>query len=147
MRKFFFLFIALFATSLLSAQTAVIFHEDFELPSSGDSVTSSSDPTGAAPWAISTKLSNKGLRSDSTVVQPGANTYLTTNSFSTLGYSKVFLKFAQICKVLFQDGGSIQYSTDGGSNWQIISSTYYRGNGILALDKFSENSYTTSFIL
>ena len=143
MRKIFFLFIALFATSLLSAQTAVIFHEDFELPSSGDSVTSSSDPTGAAPWAISTKLSNKGLRSDSTVVQPGANTYLTTNSFSTLGYSKVFLKFAQICKVLFQDGGSIQYSTDGGSNWQIISSTYYRGNGILALDKFSENSYTT----
>lgn len=54
------------------------------------------------------------------------------------------LKFAQICKLLLQDGGFIQYSTDGGSNWQIISNAYYRGSGIFTIiNKFSENCYPT----
>ena len=145
MKRLFILLISIMFTTFLSSQTVVVFSEDFELPSLGDSVLSSSDPIGAAPWAITTNLKNSGLRADSSMVQPSATTYLTTNSFSTVGYSKVFLKFAQICKILFQDGGTVQYSTDGGNNWQIVSSTLYLGSGVMALDKFSENTHSTSW--
>lgn len=143
MKRIFLFLTALCISTFLMAQTAVVFHEDFELPSLADSVISSSNPAGAAPWAISTHLKNSGLRSDSTAVQTSATTYLTTNSFSTIGYSKVSLKFAQICKLLIQDGGFIQFSVDGGNNWQLVTSAYYKGNGVMAVNKFNEYSYST----
>ena len=143
MKKLFLLFIVLIFATCAKSQTSVVFNENFELPSLGDSLTSTSDPAGANPWAITTHLKNSGLRADSTMVQSSATTYLTTNTFSTVGYSKVFLKFAQICKLYITDGGSVQYSIDGGNNWLLISAPYYRGNGVMALDKFSENSYST----
>lgn len=143
MKRIFLFLTALCISSFLMAQTVVVFNEDFELPSLADSVISSSNPAGAAPWAISTHLKNSGLRSDSTAVQASATTYLTTNSFSTLGYSKVSLKFAQICKLLIQDGGFIQFSVDGGNNWQLITAAYYKGTGVMAVNKFNEYSYST----
>ncbi len=143
MKKLFLLFVFVIFATCVQSQTSVVFHENFELPSLGDSLISTSDPAGANPWAITTHLKNSGLRADSTIVQPSATTYLTTNSFSTTGFSKVFLKFSQICKLYITDGGSVQYSVDGGNNWLLINATYYRGNGVMALDKFSENSYST----
>ncbi len=144
MKRIFLLLLVVLLTLYLPAQTIIAFHEDFELPSLDDSLSSSSIPAGGNPWAISTKLKSSGLRSDSSRVQDSKTTYLTTISFSTIGYNNVSLKFAQICKLLVQDGGFIQYSIDGGTNWQIVTNSYYRGNGVFTLlNKFSENCYGT----
>jgi len=113
--------------SLLTAQT-VIFHENFELPSQADSVTSSS--SGTASWGISTKLYNSGLRSDSCVITMGDTSYLTTNAFSTIGNTYVLLEFSHICKIEFFDAGEIEVSNDNGGTWtKLTGMQYYYGPG------------------
>ncbi len=141
MKKLFFLVIAVFFVMYLPAQTIVVFHEDFELPSLGDSLQNSSDPVGGTPWAITTHLKNSGLRADSNRVQIGTTVYLTTNSFSTVGYSNISLKFAQICKLYVSDGGVIEVSTDGGTVWSTLTYTHYNGTGVLPQGRFCESSY------
>ncbi len=135
-----FLIVVLYMT-FLSAQSTIVFHEDFELPSLSDSLQSSTDPIGGNSWAISTHLKNSGSRSDSNRVQIGKTVYLTTNSFSTVGYSNVYLKFAQICKLFFSDGGQVEVSTNGGISWTLLTSSYYQGNASMVLNRFSESSY------
>ncbi|MCX6232590.1 MAG: right-handed parallel beta-helix repeat-containing protein [Bacteroidetes bacterium] len=145
MRKLFLLLVAVIFSVYLPAQTIVAFHEDFELPSSGDSVTSSTDPIGGIQWTQTTTLKNSGTYSDSIKVQTGTTVYLTTNSFSTIGKTKVYLQFAQICKLLFNDGGSVDVSIDGGTTWVGLTPTEYRGTGTLisggGIYKFSESAY------
>ncbi|MCX6231017.1 MAG: right-handed parallel beta-helix repeat-containing protein [Bacteroidetes bacterium] len=141
MRKLILFLIAVCFSVYLPAQSFVAFHENFELPSSGDSVASTTNPAGGNQWAITTNLSNSGLRADSVKVQTGTLVYLTTNSFSTAGYSKAYLYFAQICKVYNTDGGYVEVSTDNGLTWTTLSQNEYRSNGNLINSKFSESSY------
>ncbi|MCX6232876.1 MAG: GEVED domain-containing protein [Bacteroidetes bacterium] len=145
MKKFILFFIGVCFSVYLPAQSVIVFHEDFELPSLGDSVISSTDPVGGNPWSISTNLKNSGLRADSNILQTGKTVYLTTNSFSTSGYSAVYLQFAQICKLYYTDGGQIEVSVDGGTNWIAVTANYYQGSGSLitigGISKFSESSY------
>jgi len=146
MKKIFFLLITVFFAMYLPAQTIVAFHEDFEFPSLGDSLVNSTDPIGGSPWAITTNLKNSGLRADSNRVQIGTTVYLTTNSFSTIGYSNVSLQFAQICKLYFSDGGQIEVSNDGGTTWNSLGTAQYQGSGNLVTSggasKFSESAYS-----
>ncbi|MFZ4400718.1 MAG: T9SS type A sorting domain-containing protein [Bacteroidales bacterium] len=150
MKKLFFLLITVFFAMYLPAQTIVTFHENFELPTLGDSIQNSTDPVGGTPWSITTNLKNSGLRADSNKVQIGSTVYLTTNSFSTLGYSIVSLQFAQICKLYFSDGGQVEISTDGGSVWTSLGPSQYLGAGNLitsgGASKFSESSYPTDWL-
>ncbi|MCX6232596.1 MAG: GEVED domain-containing protein [Bacteroidetes bacterium] len=145
MRKFIFFLVTLLFSVYLPAQITVVFHENFELPTLGDSVISSTDPAGGNPWSISTNLKNSGLRADSNKVQIGKTVYLTTNSFSTVGNSVVYLNFSQICKLYYTDGGQIELSVDGGINWISLGTNEYRGSGSLitigGISKFSESSY------
>ena len=145
MKKFFFLLVAVFFTVYLPAQTIVAFHEDFELPSLGDSLQNSTDPVGGSPWTITTNLKNSGSRADSNKAQIGTTVYLTSNSFSTLGNSIVQLQFAQICKLYYSDGGQIEVSNDGGSTWNSLGPAQYQGTANLILHggvyKFSESAY------
>ena len=142
MKKIFVFLVAISFITFLSAQSTIVFHEDFELPSLGDSLQSSTDPIGGNSWAISTHLKNSGLRADSNRVQIGKTVYLTTNSFSTVGYSNVYLKFAQICKLFFSDGGQVEVSINGGLTWSLLSSSYYQGTASMVLNRFSESSYS-----
>jgi len=145
MRKLFLMLVAVFFSVYLPAQTIVAFHEDFEAPSFGDSVLSSTDPVGGIQWALTTNLKNSGSYADSNKIQTGSTVYLTSTSFSTTGKTKVMLQFAQICKLLFNDGGSLDVSLDGGTTWLPLTQTEYRGTGTLIQSggfyKFSESSY------
>ncbi|MCX6232871.1 MAG: right-handed parallel beta-helix repeat-containing protein [Bacteroidetes bacterium] len=146
MRKLILMLVAVFFSVYLPAQTIVAFHENFEAPSFGDSVTSSTDPVGGIQWALTTNLKNSGSYADSNKIQTGTTVYLTTNSFSTTGKAKVMLQFAQICKLLFNDGGSLDVSIDGGTTWVGLTQNEYRGTGTLIQSggfyKFSESAYT-----
>jgi len=114
-----FLFILLVTVGIAQAQTTV-FTEDFEtLPLN---VTSS----GSSSWARTSILSSNGLYADSaTIVSNGDTTYLTTNAFSTIGYTNAILSFKQICKLSFGDAGYIEVSGDSGATWTRLIGTSY----------------------
>ncbi|MCX6231020.1 MAG: right-handed parallel beta-helix repeat-containing protein [Bacteroidetes bacterium] len=150
MKKFFILLISILFTTVLSSQTVLVFHEDLELPSGGDSLVSTADSAGFStsnfiPWSLSTKLARSGVRSDSNRVQIGKTIYLTSNSFSTTGKANVMLEFAQICKLYNTDGGQVEVSVDGGINWITLNSSQYLGTALLINNKFSESSYNSDW--
>lgn len=130
----------LISTFSLQAQTTVL-SEDFEtLPLDLNS-------SGTSNWARSTLLAaGVGTYCDTSVVDTAAHAYLTTNSFSTLGNYMVRLEFDQICKIELFDGGYIEYSLDGGTTWIVVTSTYYQGSGSMASNKFTANSYTSTWV-
>ena len=113
--------VSLLNSGSLYSQTRVFF-EDFE----GTSLNMSS--SGSATWAISTKLSAGGLKSDSTrLINPGDSSFLSSNVFSTNGFNNVIIKFKHICKLEFFDGGFLQVSIDNGLSWTTLNNTHYRG--------------------
>jgi len=141
MKRFFliFIFISLIGGGLAQAQSTV-FSENFEtLPLS---VTSS----GSGTWDRSSVLFASGSYSDTSVVVSGGTTYLTTPSFNTIGNFMVVLEFDQICKIELFDGGYIEYSTDGGTTWALVTSAYYQGSGVFTSNKFNANSYVSTWL-
>jgi len=141
MKKIALLFLALSLSIFVSSQT-VVFHENFELPSQADSLTSTS--TGTNAWGINTTFHAGGLRSDSCIVSQGDTTYLTTNAFSTSGNANVILEFAHICKIEFFDAAEIFVSANNGTTWTKLISTQYLGlaNFGTAGNKFTSTAYT-----
>jgi len=158
MKKFslFILFIVL--SMAAHAQFNVRFHEDFDLPSMGDSIVSTQEAiVGQDDWGSNTRLhaGNGSLRCDSCQVKIGNTTYLTTQPFSTLGNAYILLSFSQICKVDPLDGCYIQVSNDGGLSWiQLTGGNYVNnvtllspGAGAFANvgNKFMSSSYGASW--
>ncbi len=132
-------------TKLLSAQT-VLFHENFEAPSYGDSLITTADTLGFPttsfkPWATSTNLFNSGMRCDSNTLQPLKTIYLTSLPFSTVGANNVSLQFSHICKLFFADGGYVEVSNDNGITWYTLTITQYQDSGIMIQNRFCENAY------
>jgi len=133
------LFAMLFFFGFLNAQT-VKFSEDFEsLPLE---VTSS----GSSNWARSSILQVSGTYCDSaTIVGSTADTtILTTNAFSTTGFSHVILEFMHIAKLSLFDGGYIEVSDDNGVTWTRLADDQYYGNGsygISGVNVFNAISY------
>ena len=125
------------AMTLFGYSQTVIFNETFEtLPLS---VTSSGTPG----WSRSHKFAKTGTYSDSSRVVTGDTSYLTTNSFSTVGNAYVILEFAQICKIEFFDGAEIDVSTNNGLSWTKLVAAQYLGSGQFGTegDKFTSASY------
>ena len=147
MKKYLILAIAVLLTTYVSAQT-VVFHENFEAPSYGDSLISSADSNGLATtfkaWATSTHLYNSGLRSDTNTLQYYKTIYLKSIPFSTVGNTNIILEFSQIAKLHIYDGGIVQVSKDNGVTWTALTQTQYLGASNLSgtQNKFCENSYT-----
>jgi len=139
MKKLTLTLIAIFFTGLLYSQT-VAFHENFELPSAADSVVSSGNPG----WHVGTFLHNSGLRSDTSRVAQNDSTFLTTNTFSTVGNYFVILQFSHICKVEFYDNAIIQVSNNNGATWTQLTGTQYLGTGQFTANgnKFASTSYS-----
>jgi len=129
-------------TSLLSAQN-IAFHENFEAPSFADSVVSTQTVPGTDDWVVSHVLSTDGQYSDSCSVLPIATSYLTTDTFSTLGKFIVHLDFDQICKVDFLDPATIEISVDSGGTWTTLTGNEYLGGAFnfAALGWFNSSSY------
>lgn len=136
MKKLFLLFAIVWLSVSGYAQT-IVYHENFELSSLGDSVVSSGSPA----WAISTKLAKSGLRSDTAVVGNNSTSYLTTAAFNTTGYGNVILQFSHICKVDFFDTATVEVSHDNGATWTQLTASQYLGTGFYSYNKFGANSY------
>ena len=143
MKKLLFITCLLLTTSVFS-QT-VVYHENFELPTSGDSVTSAGIPA----WAINTSLFHSGAQSYKTQVGPAnADTsWLTTSAFSTLGNSNILLSFWHICKIEFADVAIVQVSNNNGVTWNNLTATQYLGAGYANFfgqgSKFSSGTYSS----
>ncbi|MFC1732889.1 GEVED domain-containing protein [candidate division KSB1 bacterium] len=132
---------------MLTAQT-VVYHENFESPSNADSVISSSASAIGPSWGISTILANSGTQSDTNVVTTGDTLYLTTSSFSTIGYFNVSLEFSHICKIDFSDLATIEVSNNNGQSWTKLTSTQYLGSGQFGTigDAFNAVSYVNDWL-
>ena len=128
-RYIFLILFCLLIAANISAQTNA-FHENFEPPSFADSVTSSQTVPGTDDWALSHILSYGGQYSDSCSVLPVATSYLTTDTFSTLGKFVVHLDFNQICKIDFLDIAKLEISVDSGATWTILSDNEYLGSAL-----------------
>ena len=145
MKKYLILAIAVLLTTFVSAQT-VVFHENFEAPSYGDSLISTADSNGVVvsfkPWGTSTYLYRSGLRSDTNILQKNRTVYLKSIPFSTVGNTNIILEFSQIAKLHIYDGGIVEVSTNNGTTWTTLTSALYKGSGTMVQNKFCENSYT-----
>jgi len=145
MKKLLLLLSFLAFTSILGAQDYK-FYENFDTIPYGSKVTSTN--TGSGQWGISTTLAVSGLRSDSCVVPQGDTVYLTSQPFSTLGYTVVYLEFNHICKIEFNDNAEIEVSNNNGATWTKLTDAQYMGVGQFGTigNRFNAVSYTTEWL-
>ncbi len=146
-RGIFLISCCLFLVCNVLAQTNV-FHENFESPSFADSVTSTQTVPGNDDWTVTNILSASGQYSDSCSVIMVATSYLTTDTFSTLGKFVVHFDFDQICKVDFLDPAKIEISVDGGTVWLPLTGNEYLGGSLnfAALGAFNASSYGNDWL-
>jgi hypothetical protein len=130
--------ILIFFSQIAKPQSA-IFSENFE--NTNLKVTSSSVKNNNT-WAISTLLKTDGVKSIRAVPALADTTYLTTDSFSTIGLTYIRLEFNHIAKMEFYDFGIIEISTDNGLNWQRLDDSLYLGNGFYGAIGNAFNSVT-----
>jgi hypothetical protein len=145
MKQLLLFFLAVMLSYFAKTQTVNVYHENFESPSNGDSVSSSTVPAGGSDWTLTSNLAYQGAFSDSMQVQTGKIVYLTTTSMSTVGKTVVYLKFAQICKVFYGDGGFVEVSPDGGTTWVSLTDAHYKGSGVFTGNRFCESSYVSDW--
>ena len=97
------------------------FFTSFENPNPFDSVIRSYIPTTSVSlwdtvgtYRFPINGTGKALRGR---INPNSTSILQLKPFSTLGHYKVWLDFAHIAKLEFNDTAIIQYSVDGGITW------------------------------
>ena len=131
------------------AQVDTILRETFEPP---DSVSTSffGAPQDTVLWNDTNLVSISAPNSYHARVIPANTPFGTseilfqTDSFSTVGYSFVFLEFYHICKTFQSNLGVIRISTDGGTTWTLIDAgnVTYLGNSPNWNGDFNEASYS-----
>jgi hypothetical protein len=140
MKKSILFLLMLTIATFLQAQT-VVFHESFDPPSNADSVT-----VGGTLYnfAINSRLHTTGTQCDSAFVMTNDTTFMTTDSFSTVGMSSVFLSFSHICKIELLDAAEVQVSVNNGP-WTNLTGTEYINPGnsqfVSNGNKFTSNTY------
>lgn len=113
-----------------SYSQTVLFSENFDAPSGPDSVsTIAVVGTNITLWNDTSSLSVssgnayhiKGSVSNTEVA-------FETNSFSTVGHDRIYLRFSHIAKMYSTNQGIIEVSVNNGTSWtNIASSPYYGG--------------------
>jgi hypothetical protein len=141
MKKFILFLGAALLSAMVFSQT-LLFHENFEPPSNGDSVTSYGAPVG---WAINSRIAAQGIQCDSNYVQLNDTSYLQTLVFNCTGNSNVMLYFSHICKIELLDAGEIEVSVNGGP-WTKLTGAHYIQTDPMSQflsqgNKFSSNAY------
>lgn len=139
--------ICAFNAITILAQTNA-FHENFEPPSYADSVISTQTIPGIDDWAVTSILSAGGLYSDSCSTITGATSYLTSDTFSTLGKFVVHLDFDHICKVEFLDVAKLEISVNNGVNWTQLGGNEYLGSSLNfpSLSRFTSSAYGNDWL-
>ncbi len=131
----------------LSAQIDTLFRETF---SPSDSVTTLPLGTATGTWKDTSNLFISPPSSYHARVEPAAQgsnsseVVFRTDSFSTVGYSFVFLEFYHIAKMFPSNQGLIRISTDGGNNWTLINNnnvTYLGNSSWPSSSNFQEGVY------
>ncbi len=128
-----------------TGQQTVLFHENFDLPSGPDSV--SSGYTGSPninKWNDTTFLSTSPTQSyHASGTVSGTQVYFETQSFSTIGANAVYLSFNHIAKIYFLNSCKVYFSINNGANWNQVTSSNYLGNSVnfISQSEFSEASY------
>ena len=144
----------IFAVSLLILGLAgysqtTVFSENFDQPSSADSIVSGTIGTSSAiPGDTTSSLfisANHSYQIKGTTHQ--TQVYFETNFFSTIGLPFVKLEFDQIGKLYQANYGKIEVSTDSGSTWILLNQQHYRGkdNNFSQNSGFNEASYDYSW--
>ena len=126
-------------TTMLFSQT-ILFQENFE----GATIGMTSSNTGSGAWGLNTRIQAQGIKSDSATVSMGDSIYLTTtNSFSTVGKSSVYLSFSHIAKVEYNDSCVVEVSSNGGTTWSKLKAAQYLGSGQFSNlgNRFTSASY------
>lgn len=137
--------IIVFLISNTAISQTIVFQENFE----NSTLNFTSSSTGASSsWVLNTRIQSQGLKSDSAAVVLTDTLRLTSNSFSTIGNSNVYLEFDHICKIEFNDNALVEVSNDGGTTWTKLTSVEYTGTGQFGTigNKFSVASYVTDWL-
>ncbi len=116
MKKLLTVAFSLLALCQLNAQT-VVYSEGFE------GVSPAVTATPALSWDVTTTVASNGNRSDTSTVVLNDTTFLTTNTFSTVGNTFITLEFDHICLIEFFDEAILQVSTNGGSSWTTVTNS------------------------
>lgn len=120
MKKYLFPFLFSF---LITNTNAQMFHENFDPPSLGDSVTTIFN--GTHGFDLNSRVQTSLPNSDSAFIDVGDTIILETNSFDLSGSIFAILSFKHICKVDFFDVAVVEVSPDNGSNWFPLTDLEY----------------------
>lgn len=136
--------ISLFLIGLVLLLSTNIFSQTILLEEDFENLPLEFNSTGSATWARSSVLKSNGNYSDSVkIVNQNDSAILISNSFSTAGFSNLYLEFDQICKISFFNDATIWISADSGASWTKLTSQNYLGLGQFGTNgnKFSSVSY------
>jgi hypothetical protein len=145
MKKLIFTLSVLFA-SIIAANAQFTWHENFDPPTLGDSVTAYSSNPAPPPaghnWDINTRLFKSSPNCDSAYLGNSDTLSLTTQVIDFTNMNYVLLSFDHICKIAFFDKAELYYSYDS-TNWTLVDYTMYTGQAPfqLQLNSFSGASY------
>ena len=129
------------------AQVVTVYHENFDLPSGPDSVTTyNTNALLTSAWNDTNNLAVSPAKSYHSRVVPFDSVIFETTSFSTLNNVFVRLKFNQICKIHFGQRGYVQVSNNNGATWQNVTGSMYQGPSpqFSATGYFNELSYPSA---
>lgn len=106
-----------------SSRGQIVFHENFDAPSLGDSVSTIFN--GLHGFAQNSRLGlYAGDFCDSAFIDISDSIILETNAFSTLGMDTVYFTFKHICKVDYLDVAKLYASNDNGQTWVQLTGEY-----------------------
>ncbi|MEO0310746.1 MAG: hypothetical protein RIQ89_403 [Bacteroidota bacterium] len=126
-------------STAINAQTVVL-SENMETI---DSLISSGNPT----WFQSSAYQTSGSFSIRDTVASADSSYLTSVPFSTVGNLFVILNFNHICKIAFNDFGTVEVSSDNGASWiQLTAAQYLGTSGFSANSVFNSVAYPPTWI-
>ena len=133
---------ALLIGALAGRGQDILYHENFDSPSGGDSVFSYSS-SGLHNWIDTNNLWVSSTNSHFAQIENNDTIRVQTDYFSTIGSRIVKLTFDQICKIHFGHRGIVEVTVDSGNTWQRLTGTEYRANSpqFGQLDYFNELSY------
>lgn len=143
MKKIIFTLSIVLVALVTNAQNC-FWHENFDAPSLGDSVISSSSASNPG-WNICSRVQTSPNNCDSAYVDLNDTIILRTTTINLTGNTFVLLEFNQICKTDFFDVAKVEISIDGGVSFSQLTAAQYLGSAPFGAqnNQFSHASYGT----
>ncbi len=131
------------ASFYTQAQQTVLFHENFDLPSGPDSVSVNFSGSNTNPtlWNDTNFVSVSPNQSYHLKGSPNSSVHFETQSFSTLGTQRTYLKFSHICKVASANQCRIFISNNNGASWINVGPSSYLGSSLRYAGGFQNYSF------